>query len=676
MLLTDVNFLCNHDSMIEKRLKMIPIDLPVAWLMGLVCFLTLSPATFAETQTGRPNILWISMEDITPMMGCYGDTYARTPVFDKLAAEGIRYTIAHSVAPVCSTSRSSIITGMYPSSLGTQHHRSNVGKPPAFMKMLPNLMREAGYYTTNNYKKDYNISGDRWNESSHKAHWRNRPDPEQPFFAVFNFTACHSSITQIPEDVIVEQRLNRLKPEDFHDPAKAPIPPYHPDVPEFRKAWSRYYDAVTQVDYQAGEVIAQLKEDGLWEDTIIFVWADHGVGMPRGKHNVWEQGTHVPLIVRFPEKYQYLARAQPGSAIDGLVTLMDLGPSTLAMAGLQTPDWMHGQPLLCKTSKGEFQYRDYIIGMRDRLDSRYEMVRFVRDKRYRYQRNYYPHLPYKPYEDFEFNAPVLQKWVELAKAGKLTGPQAMLNLRFKPIEELYDSENDPYMIYNVIDDPRYADVVKRMRGRLRDWMLKTRDLGLLEETETLLRAESYDSHWKLGQSIDNLERILDTADLQIQGKAAIAELLARTKDVDSAVRFWAVLGLVAIRSDDDKVVSTLQAATKDESVSVRITAVEGLFNLGRYEDGLPAIIDALSYPIPAARIRASCVLDMQPPEANKKLKPALEALRAAASELDVKNMPGIPFGLNEPFARAIKAITGEEIYYRWGNLLPLEKKSE
>ena len=612
-----------------------------------------------------PNIVWISLEDIGPMMGCYGDEYARTPVFDRLAAEGIRYTKAHSVAPVCSTSRSSIITGMYPSTLGTHHHRSNVGQPPAFVKMLPNLLGEAGYYTSNNAKKDYNIGGDRWHESSKKAHWRKRPYKGQPFFAVFNYDACHSGVTKTSEDVIVRQRLSRLQPEDFHDPARAPIPPYHPDVPEFRKAWSRYYDAVTQVDYQAGELIAQLKEDGLWEDTIVFVWADHGVGMPRGKHNAWEQGTHVPLIVRFPKKYQHLAPAKPGSAIDGLVTLMDLGPSVLALAGLETPRWMQGRPLLCQTGEGEIKFRDFLIGMRDRLDSRYEMVRSVRDQRFRYQRNYYPHLPFKPHEDFEFNAPVLQKWVALAREGKLTGPQAMMNLRFKPLEELYDSKNDPHHIHNVIDDPRYAGIVGKMRKRLRDWTLETRDLGLLDETEILQRAASHASHFELAQSIDNYERILETADLMVQGKAAVDELIARTKDADSAVRFWAAIGLVALRSDDAKVVPALQSAAKDKSISVRITAADGLFNLGRYEDGLPAIIAALNHPIPSARVRASCILDTQPTSANAKLQPVIPALKKAAAELNVKKIRGIPYGLNQPFLRAIKAITGEDTYYRW-----------
>ena len=621
--------------------------------------------TLAASTTSGPNLVWISLEDITPMMGCYGDHYARTPVFDKLAAEGVRYTKAHSVAPVCSTSRSSIITGMYPSSLGTHHHRSNVGTPPAFVKMLPHLLSEAGYYTSNNAKRDYNIDGVRWNESSKKAHWRNRPDPTTPFFSVFNFGNCHSSITKIAEEVIVQQRLDRLRPEDFHDPAKAPIPPYHPDVPEFRKAWSRYYDAVTQVDYLAGEIVQQLKDDNLWDNTIVFVWADHGVGMPRGKHNAWEQGTHVPLIVRFPKLYQHLAPAGPGSTIDDLVSLIDLGPSALSLAGIKTPQWMQGRPLLCKGSTGPIKPRDYLIGMRDRLDSRYEMVRSVRDQRFRYQRNYYPHLPFKPHEDFEFNAPVLQKWVTLAREGQLTGPQAMLNLRFKPIEELYDSINDPHMIHNLVDDPQYEQVVEVMRERLREWMLDSRDLGLLEETEILQRATAHASHWELGQSLPNYQQILQTANLTVQGEAAIERLLHRTQNPDSTVRFWAVLGLVALRADHVQVISVLNAAAKDPSMSVRTTAAEGLFNLGRYEEGLPAIISALTHPLPSARIRAACILDTQPASANETLRGALPYLQQAATDLDVEAIPGIPYGLNQPFQRAIKALSGEQSYYRW-----------
>ncbi len=630
-----------------------------------VAFLMVGNASIVSADEGRPNIVWISLEDITPMMGCYGDSYARTPVFDRLAKEGVRYTRAHAVSPVCSPSRSSVITGVYPSSLGTLHHRSST-RAPGFIEPLPNLLRKAGYFTSNNAKGDYNLRGVAWNESSGRAHWRNRGDESQPFFSVFNFGECHSSITKIPEGRIVRQRLSRLQPDDFHDPKKAPIPPYHPDDPVFRRAWARYYDAVTQVDYRAGDIFEALRRYGLWESTIVFVWADHGVGMPRGKHTAWEQGTHVPLLVRFPKKFQRLAPAKPGGTVDELVSLMDLGPTVLALAGVEIPKHVHGRPLFGE--KREVSYRDFLVGMRDRLDTRFEMVRSVRDKRFRYQRNFYPHLPFKPYEDYEFDAPVLRRWVELARAGKLTGPQAMLNRRFKPLEELYDSESDPHHVKNLVGDPELRAVLERMRGRLREWMIETRDLGVLEEAELVERSKGT-TPWELGRSLSGYERILETADLQLEGDAAIPKLLERANDEDAAVRFWAVLGLVtrlsAGRSGDARVVSGLERALEDSSVSVRITAAEGLFNVGKYAAGLPALTAALSHPNRYAQVRAAGVLDSQPLSANDILRRAIPALQQARSGPPIAKMPGIPFGLNYPFRRALQAIRGETSFYRW-----------
>ena len=638
----------------------------------LIILLAMSPYVLAAdpqtaTRPQLPNIVYIALEDITPMMGCYGDTYAKTPVFDKLAEEGIRYTRAYSIAPVCSVSRSSIVTGMYSSTLGTMHHRSNVGKPPAFLEMIPNQLGEAGYFTTNN-KQDYNIGGAKWHARKGKAHWRYRPDKKQPFFSKFDLGECHSSITKFSEDDIVEKRLNRLKPDDFHDPAKAPIPPYHPDDPMFRKAWSRYYDAVTQVDYRAGDILAQLKEDGLWDDTIVIVWADHGVGMPRGKHTAWEQGTHVPLIVRFPKKYQHLAPDKPGSVRDELICLMDMGPSVLKFAGIDTPNYMHGRPLL---SKGKTKKRDYVVAMRDRLDTRFEMVRSIRDKRYRYQRNFYSHLPFKPYEDFEFKAPLLEHWVQLARGGKLTGAQELLTRRFKPVEELYDSKNDPHMVKNVSSDPKYAKVLKKMRRRLNDWMIDTRDLGILAEAELHERAKGKSAHWDVGQALGNYAQILETANLQIKGQAAIDELKIRCKDADPAVRFWAVLGLVVVTQTAgpetvEGIVPALKASLQDDSVSVRLTGAEGLCNLGFYHDAVEVLSKAVSGPSPSAQIRATCILDSQPPEASVALQPAIEHLQVASEKTNVPKMPGIPYGHSDPFGRAYKAITGQERYYRWG----------
>ena len=598
------------------------------------------------------------------MMGCYGDKYAKTPNFDQLAAEGILYTRAYSVAPVCSVSRSSIVSGMYPSSIGTMHHRSNVGNPPAFVEMIPNRMRKAGYWASN-WKGDFNIRGMTYDQQGKaKAHWRNRPDKSQPFFSKFDFGECHSSVTKTAEDVIVEKRLNRLQPGDFRDPAKAPIPPYHPNDAAFRKAWSRYYDSVTQVDYRAGEIINQLKEDGLWDDTIVIVWADHGVGMPRGKHTVWEQGTHVPLIVRFPKKYQHLAPAKPGSVLDDLVCLMDMGPSVLKMAGLEPPAYMQGRALLARS---DAKKRDYVVAVRNRLDTRTEMVRAIRDHRFRYQRNFYPHLPFKPYETFEFTAPLLEHWVKLARAGKLTGDQELLANRFKPLEELYDSETDPHMVKNLADDPKFAGVLKRMRARLRDWMIETRDLGIVEENELLQRAQGK-SLWDVGQELDNYERILETANLQLQGTAALRELKSRSQDPDPLVRYWAVLNLAVITQSANAktvagIVPLLQRALADESIDVRLNAADGLFNLGRYQEALPVLIRSMKHPNVDVQIRVGNILDSQPPDANEQLKPAVEPLIEAIKRFKPSGRYG---NSNNPFMRAYLALTSQKHYYRWG----------
>lgn len=632
-------------------------------VMSLVFAVLFLGSAFADD---RPNILYIALEDITPMMGCYGDEYAKTPVFDQLAAEGIRYTNAHSVAPVCSVSRSSIVTGMYPSTIGTLHHRSGGLPAPAFLKFVPNLMGEAGYYTTNQ-KGDYNVVGmkyDRQGKKGGDTPWRSRPDKSQPFFSKIDFNECHSSVTKTAEKVIVKQRLNRLSPDDFHDPAAAPLPSFHPDDPVFRRSWARYYDAVTQVDYRTGEVLDALKEDGLWDNTIVIVWADHGVGMPRGKHTVWEQGTHVPLIVRFPEKYQHLAPAKPGSVVDDLVCLMDMAPSVLTLAGLTPPETMQGRPLLVK---GDAQQREFLVAMRNRLDTRTQFVRSIRDKRYRYMRHFFPHRPYAPYETFQWEAPIYDRFQELALAGKLEGPQAEYARRFKDIEQLYDSESDPEMIHNFADDPAYAGVLKQMRQRLRDWMLETHDLGLIDERLLYERAKGR-SLWKVGQDIENYEEILDTANLQLRGEAGMAELEARTESEDESVRYWATLGLAVITQTAgpetvENILPTLKEGLTDSSLDVRLIAAEGLFNLGYYEEALPAVLAEIAHPNTDVQVRVGNLLDSQPPDANEALATAIEPLAIARKKFKPQGRYG---SANKPLDRAYRALTHQQLYYRWG----------
>src|SRR5581483_9328221 len=323
------------------------------WLLaGAVVITTCAPAVNAQGAR-RPNILWITCEDMGPNLGCYGDKYATTPNLDRLASRGLRYRVAWSNAPVCAPARTTIISGLYPTATGAEHMRS-MAKLPASMQMFPVYLRRLGYYCTNWIKEDYNLekTGKVWDDSSKKAHWKNRA-AGQPFFAVFNFVVTHESQ--------IRKRPHKL----VHDPARAPVPSYHPDTPEVRHDWAQYYDNITEMDRLAGELLRELEEAGLADDTIVFFYADHGSGMPRHKRTACDSGLHVPLIASIPERFRNLAPKDyaPGGATDRLVSFVDLAPTMLSLAGQQPPDFMQGQAF---TGSHEAAPREYLHGFRGR----------------------------------------------------------------------------------------------------------------------------------------------------------------------------------------------------------------------------------------------------------------------------------------------------------------------
>ncbi|MEE3218890.1 MAG: sulfatase, partial [Planctomycetota bacterium] len=284
-------------------------------LVATVCAVT----GFAAEES--PNILWITAEDMSAVLGCYGDDYATTPNIDRLAEQSVRYTHAFATAPVCSPSRSCLITGCYAPSLGTQQMRSAF-PIPTHMQGFPALLRRRGYYTSNNVKTDYNtanwkqITAASWNESSNNGHWRNREDKSRPFFSVFNLMTSHQSRSMVwPHARFVKEVQSRLAAGEIHDPAQAPLPPYYPDTPVVRRTVARFYDCVTAMDKEVGALLKQLADDGLAEDTIVFFFSDHGTGLPRHKRARLDSGMHVPLLIRFPDKFKHLAAAKPGESL-------------------------------------------------------------------------------------------------------------------------------------------------------------------------------------------------------------------------------------------------------------------------------------------------------------------------------------------------------------------------
>ncbi len=539
----------------------------------LATLIVLEWAVASDTAQARPNILWITCEDIGPQLGCYGDGYATTPNLDRLAARGMIYTRAWSCGPVCAPARTTIISGLYPPSLGAEHMRSLVPMPPG-LGMYPQHLRAAGYYCTNNEKEDYNLvkPGRVWDESSRRAHWTNRP-PGRPFFAVFNYTVTH------------ESQIRKRPHTPIHDPAKVRVPAYHPDTPEVRQDWAQYYDQITEMDAQAGKALRELADAGLAEDTIVFFYGDHGPGMPRCKRFPYNSGLQVPLIVYVPEKWRSLAPAdyQPGGRSDRLVSFVDLAPTVLSLAGVKAPDTMQGVPFMGRYAAPA---RVFNYGFRGRMDERYDLDRSVTDGRYVYLRNYLPHLPHGQHVAYMFETPTTQVWKRLFDEGKLPPAQAYFWQRKAP-EELYDLQSDPDEVHNLAASPAHQEILARLRAALHQQLLATRDLGFLPEAERERRRGS-EAPYTFGHDASRypLERILVAAEAaSSDGPAASANLDAWLGDAEPGVRYWAVMGCRIHGEPAVKAArANLSRLLQDESPSVRIAAAETLGQFGEASD--------------------------------------------------------------------------------------------
>ncbi len=600
-----------------------------AWLLGAGCGrATQGAAADAGAGAGdRPNILWITAEDISPVLGCYGDAYAHTPNLDRLAAEGVRYTSAFASAPICSPARSCLITGVFASSLGTMHLRSAYPLP-AFVRAWPGALREAGYYATNNVKTDYNTSDEprlireAWDDCSAKAHWRGRKDG-RPFFAVFNHMVSHQSRSMVwPRKKFLEEVQSQLAKDEIHDPAEAPVPAYYPDTPLIRRVVARFYDCVTALDKQAGRLLGQLQEDGLADDTIVFFYGDHGNGMPRHKRAVLDTGMQAPLIIRFPEKYAHLAPAKPGETCDRLVSFVDFPRTVLSLLGMDAPDYMQGSAFL---GPNEGEPRRYIHGHRDRVDEAYDCARAVRDERYLYIRNYMPHISYHQPSAWPGQGEIRHEISRVAAEGNLTPPQRHYAGPTKPAEELYDCRADPLNLKNLVADPAYAKVLARLCKEHRRWVLDSRDVGFLPECEIWRRSEGT-TPYQMARDPKQypLETILEAADLVGRGPAKRDALLANLRADDPAVRFWAVIGLRCLGKDAKPAVKGLQDALADPSPPVRIEAAGTLAELGKPRPALAALKKELKSGSQSAVLRACRTLELM----GRKARPAAAAVKA------------------------------------------------
>lgn len=560
-----------------------------ASLLGVILLSWFGQSLLGAERVGQPNILWITAEDLSPNLGCYGDAYARTPHLDAFARESVRYTQAFATAPVCSPARSCLITGLYATSLGTQRLRSQFPVPSS-VRGFAALLREAGYYTANNVKTDYNLRDERafirdcWNDCSPRAHWRGRK-PGQPFFAVFNLMTTHQSRASVWTHEQFEKEIgSQLAPADRHDPARAPLPPYYPDTPEARRTWARYHDCITVMDQQAGALLQQLAHDGLAPNTIVFFYGDNGMGLPRGKRCLWDTGLREPLLVRFPENFQKLAPAAPGGTTDRLVSFVDFAPTVLSLCGAKIPSPMQGVAFLGAVAG---QPREYVHGARDRVDEVFDLSRSVRDKRFLYIRNFMPHLSWMPPECFSDSSAFRREFRRLATEGKLNAAQLSYAAPRKPLEELYDTDADPHQIHNLANTPAHRAILEKLRRALREWLLTSRDAGFLTEPQIWERLGATGTPFELARDDAKypLARLLDAADL-VGRPEAVPQQAKLLRDPDDGLRYWAAVGLHAAGTNAAPALAALRAALKDSSAVVRIEAAAALVELGETNEPL------------------------------------------------------------------------------------------
>lgn len=523
----------------------------------VVCFALLSCQT-CFSQVARPNILWITSEDNGIELGCYGDKFATSPNIDSLAAQGIRFENCWSNAPVCAPARTTIISGMYATSLGASNMRSRAKRPEGTL-LLPELLRASGYYCSNNSKEDYNFvaSSQPWNDSSNKAHWRNRP-ADTPFFSVFNFTTSH------------ESQIRKRPHTPRHDASKVPLPPYHPDLPEIRKDWAQYYDKIEEMDAQVGTVIQQLREDNLIESTIIFYFGDHGSGMPRSKRWLYQSGLHVPMIVVIPEAFQHLRPTtySPGGVDQRLISFVDLAPTVLKLVSAPIPNYLQGLPFL---SSSETQSNQLLFGFRDRMDERIDMSRAVRNERFLYIRNFMPYLPQGTFLNYMFQTTTTAVWRQQFRNGSLPAHQAAF-WQPKPVEELYDLQADKYQIRNLASDPSFDQVKIELRRQLKETMLATKDLGVIPES--IVKSGMVNPEW-------NWTEMIDAA---FYDRDALPDLNA-IKNRNPVVRYWLAQQLRASVTPEynDHLAGKINLARtlqSDPEISVQIVALDALVAAG------------------------------------------------------------------------------------------------
>jgi arylsulfatase A-like enzyme len=555
---------------------------------------------------------------MSPHWSCYGETTIRTPNIDRFAAEGALFRNAFVTSPVCSPSRSAMITGMYQTTIGAHHHRSSWPgskiRLPEQVKLLPEYFKQHGYYTSNGGPKttvyhadqvsqdrklgktDYNFV---WDQAVYDDNdWKNRK-PDQPFFAQIQLRGGKHRGAKVPNPV---------------DPAKVNLPPYYPDHPVMREDWARYLNSVIHLDIQVGKILKRLEDEGIADNTIVFLWTDHGISHARGKQFLYDEGIRVPLIIRWP------GVIKPGTVREELVSHIDIAAASLRMAGIDVPEYMQGRCLFGPAYKP----REYIFAARDRCDETLDCIRCVRTNRYN------PHLQHNRYKD---NKQIINTMRTLFAEGQLDLVQARVLVPTRSTEELYDLANDPHEINNLAGLGEYETVLKQMRSRLKKWIVQTGDVGLIPEPELEVLAKKYGTKYDILRKRENKELvgdIIEVIEAGERGRPGIKELVRAMDDKRPSIRWWAArsLGNLGLEAKCVEAVSVLTQGLTDDSGGVRVEAARALCKMDLDGKGLPVLVEELKNEDQIVCHYAALALE----DIGEKAQPALDALKQARDD--------------------------------------------
>lgn len=583
-------------------------NLRIATLMSAFFTTVLAfSASFAEQANAadRPNVVWIVSEDNSHhYLRHFFKDGAPAPNIEALAAHGITFDHAFSNAPVCSVARSTLATGCLGPRIGTQFHRRHtLATLPPGLKMFSAYLRDAGYYTSNNSKQDYNAtpSKDAWDESSGSATWRKRRNPDQPFFHMESHAQSHESSLHFSQQVFENEKTTT-------DPASIRLADYFPDTAKFRYTHARYHDRMGVIDDIVGNTVARLKEDGLLEDTFVFYFGDHGGVLPRGKGYIYESGLHVPLVVRIPEKWKHLVDRKSGSRAQGFVSFIDFGPTVLSLAGVNVPEQMDGVPFLGEgISASEVEARDESFSYADRFDEKYEFIRSLRKGKYQYIRYFQPFLPDGLQNNYRYRMLAFTEWRELYNAGKLSGPQIQF-FQGKPVEQLFDTEADPHEVNNLADDARHADVLKDLRSRLAAQLRALPDLSFYPESKLVSIMDN-----PVGFGQEHKAEIAQMADIHdlalLPFSEAKPKLAAALNSENVWLRYSAAMACSAIGKEAASLAPAMIPLLKDDHLIIRIRAAEFFGLIGHLNPQLilVSIVNSTDDPVEAGEALNSIV---------------------------------------------------------------------